>query len=189
MTMPDRDVKTIQDLIYYQYAKIIVRRASGATNGKEAKAQSYGLIKNKFRELKTGKISWSEITREDKQFVEAEKKCVYCGVEGDLNWEHIVPKSLRIKPECQTCETIQGIHNQIWACRQCNSMKATKGLYRFFKEKFSGEQKYYDLIPPLLEKKYLKTIYNCHLCTGTLNSSDIDGDGELTVLDIDFILR
>jgi hypothetical protein len=27
--MPDRDVKTIQDLIYYQYAKIIERRALG----------------------------------------------------------------------------------------------------------------------------------------------------------------
>jgi hypothetical protein len=25
--MPDRDVKTIRDLIYYQYAKIIARRA------------------------------------------------------------------------------------------------------------------------------------------------------------------
>ena len=34
--MPDRDVKTIQDLIYYQYAKIIVRRAFGAADGKEA---------------------------------------------------------------------------------------------------------------------------------------------------------
>jgi hypothetical protein len=30
--MPDRDVKTIQDLIYYQYAKIIVRRAIGVEN-------------------------------------------------------------------------------------------------------------------------------------------------------------
>ncbi len=29
--MPDRDVKTIQDLIYYQYAKIIARRAFGVT--------------------------------------------------------------------------------------------------------------------------------------------------------------
>lgn len=26
--MPDKDVKTVKDLIYYQYAKIIVRRAS-----------------------------------------------------------------------------------------------------------------------------------------------------------------
>jgi hypothetical protein len=45
-----------------------------------------------------------------------------------------------------------------------------------------------DLIPPLLEKKYLKTIYNCHECAGTLNAGDIDGDGELTVLDIDHII-
>jgi archaeosine-15-forming tRNA-guanine transglycosylase len=27
--MPDRDVKMIRDLIYYQYAKIIARRAFG----------------------------------------------------------------------------------------------------------------------------------------------------------------
>ena len=39
--MPNRDVKTIRDLIYYQYAKIIARRAFGAVDGKEAKKQSY----------------------------------------------------------------------------------------------------------------------------------------------------
>jgi hypothetical protein len=33
-----------------------------------------GTSSNKFRELKSGKISWAEITREDKQLVEAEKK-------------------------------------------------------------------------------------------------------------------
>jgi ribosomal protein S27AE len=186
--MPDRDVKTIQDLIYYQYAKIIARRAFLVVNGKEAKGKHYGFIKTVFRELKSGVKSWSEITREDKQFVETEKKCIYCGASNDLNWEHIVPKSLRLKPECETCEHIQGIHNQIWACGKCNSMKSDKGLYQFFREKYPGEQKFYDLIPPLLEKKYLKTIYNCHICAGTLNGGDIDGDGELTVLDIDHII-
>jgi ribosomal protein L37AE/L43A len=187
--MPDRDVKTIRDLIYYQYAKIIVRRASGVADGKEAKAVSYGLIKNKFRELKNGIISWSEITREDKQLVEAEKRCIYCGAERDLHWEHIVPKSLGILPQCPTCETIQGIHNQIWACGSCNSSKGAKGLYQFYKDKLPGERKYYDLVPGLAEKKYLKTIYNCHKCAGTLDGGDIDGDGELTVLDIDHIVK
>jgi len=79
------------------------------------------------------------------------------------------------------------------------------GLYQFFKDKFSTEHKLYDLIPALLwrkpsltgEKKYLKTIYSCHLCAGTLDGGDIDGDpcqrhsgagGELTVLDIDHII-
>ena len=37
-------------------------------------------------------------------------------------------------------------------------------------------------------KKYLKTILNCHLCAGTLDGGDIDGDGEITVLDIDHII-
>lgn len=50
--MPDRDVKTILDLIYYQYAKIIARRAFDISDGKEAKRQHYGFIKETFRELK-----------------------------------------------------------------------------------------------------------------------------------------
>lgn len=88
--MPDKDVKTIRDLIYYQYAKIIARRAFSVSDGKEAKKQHYGFVKQAFRELKSGIKSWSEITREDPclkragagwQFVEAEKRCVYCGAE------------------------------------------------------------------------------------------------------------
>lgn len=54
---------------------------------------------------------------------------------------------------------------------------------------YPNEKKFYDLIPPLLEKKYLKTIYNCHECAETLNKGDIDGGGEISVLDIDFILH
>jgi hypothetical protein len=186
--MPDREVETIRDLIYYQYAKIIARRAFSAADGKEAKGQHYGFIKKTFKELKSGAMSWSEITREDWQLIEAEKKCIYCGSENNLHKEHIVPKSLRIKPECETCDIIQGIHNQILACSICNSAKMTKGLYEFYKQKYAVEKKFYDLIPPLLEKKYLKTIYNCHQCAQTLNRGDLDGDGEITVLDIDFIL-
>ena len=121
--------------------------------------------------------------------MEAEKKCVYCGAEIDLHKEHIVPKSLRIKPECATCDTIQGIHNQIWACRICNSVKGTMGLYEFFRSMHPDESKYYDLIPPLLEKKYLKTMFQCHGCAQTLDGGDIDGDRELTVLDIDWVLH
>jgi hypothetical protein len=68
-------------------------------------------------------------------------------------------------------------------------MKGTKGLYEFFKKKYEGERKFYDLIPSLLEKKYLKTIYNCHECSETLDMSDLDGDGEINVIDIDFILH
>jgi len=187
--MPDREVQTIRDLIYYQYAKIIARSAFAVTDGKSAKYQHYGFIKKTFRQLKTGEKSWSEIIREDRQLVESEKKCAYCGSDVDLNWEHLVPQSVHINERCSGCERITGIHNQVLACRACNLSKGVKGLYKYYQLRFPHEPKFYDLIPPLLEKKYLKTIYNCHICAGTLGSGDVDGDGQITVLDIDAVLR
>lgn len=183
--MPDRDVKTIQDVIFYQYAKIITRSALSIPDGEKTTYQHYGFIKRTFLDLKSGKKSWSEITREDWEFVESEKQCIYCGAVGNLNREHIVPKSLDIKPECGTCDRIQGIHNQIWACESCNSSKGRKGLYEFFKTKYPEEKKYFNFIPPLLEKKYLKTIYNCHKCANTLDKVIKD----ISVLDIDSIIH
>lgn len=67
--------------------------------------------------------------------------------------------------------------------------KGDPGLYSFYKTKHFGQKKYYHLIPSLLEKKYLKMIYNCHSCSGTLDSRDMDGDRALTVLGIDFIIH
>jgi hypothetical protein len=49
--MPDRDVTTIKDVIYYQYAKIIARSAFAVPDGTTAKANHYGFIKQTFRDL------------------------------------------------------------------------------------------------------------------------------------------
>lgn len=89
--MPDKDVKTIQDLIYYQYAKLIARSAFKILDGVGVKFKQYGFIKTTFRELKDGTKKWSDILREDWQFIESEKKCVYCGSNENLHKEHIVP--------------------------------------------------------------------------------------------------
>ncbi len=187
--MPDQEVKTLRDMIFFQYAKLIVRSSKGYLNGKEAKEKDYGLIKTKFRRLRDEAISWSDILREDKQFAEAEKVCAYCGAEKNLQWEHIVPKSLKIKPECGACDAIQSIHNQVLACRKCNASKGTMGLYSFYKKKDPDNPKYFDYLPAILEKKYLKTIYQCHECAGTLDNTDLDGDGVMAVLDVDWIVK
>lgn len=187
--MPDREVTTIRDLIYYQYAKIIACSAFKVANGAEAKKLHYGFIKKTFRDLKSGGKSWSHIDREDWQLVDAEKKCNYCGSEENLQREHIVPKSLRIKSECETCEKIQSIHNQVLACGWCNSSKGTLGLYEFFHKMHPELKNFFDYIPPLVEKKYLKTIMKCHECAGTLDATDLNGDGVFSVLDIDAALR
>jgi 5-methylcytosine-specific restriction endonuclease McrA len=187
--MPDKDAASLRDVIFHQYAKLITRSAFKLSDSKEAKRLHYGFVRKKLRELMTGVISWSEILREDLQFVESEKKCIYCGSEENLHKEHLVPRSLKIKPECATCDKIQGIHNLVWACKTCNSLKGTKGLYEFFKSRYPEDKKFYDIIPSLAEKKYLKTIYSCHECAQILDKGDIDGDKKITVLDIDFILH
>lgn len=187
--MPDREVQTIRDLIFYQYSKLICRSAFKIPDGMQAKGKHYGFIKNTFRDLKSGRKIWSDIIREDLQFVEIEKKCIYCGSEENVTRKHIVPKSLHIKIDCATCDRIQGIHNLVWACKNCNSSKSTQGLYEFYQFRYPSEKKFYDLIPPLAEKKYLKTMYYYHECSHTLNDSDPNKVGKIDVSDIDSILH
>jgi hypothetical protein len=188
--MPDRDVHTIRDLIFYQYAKLIARSAFGCADGAAAKKGHYGFVKNTFRALQSGRKNWSDILREDKQLMEAPRHCIFCGAAENLVWEHIVPRSLHVNDRCPSCDHLQHIHNQIWACAPCNAKKSTKGLYTFFAE-ISGnpDGDFFDFIPALLEKKYLKTIHFCHECAGTLTAGDLDGDGALTVLDLDEVVR
>jgi hypothetical protein len=71
--MPDRDVRTLRDLIWYQYAKIIARRALGP----EAKREHYGFVMETLRDLQSARKQWTDISREDWQLVESEKRCVY----------------------------------------------------------------------------------------------------------------
>ena len=95
--MPDRDLATIRDLIYYQYATIIAKSAFTASDG----------------------VQW---------------------------------------------------------------------LYSFCRLNHGDDKKFYDAVPPLLEKKYLKTIYYCRNCSGTLDKGEVDGDGEVTELNIDAVI-
>ena len=182
---PIPEIKTIEHMIFYQYAKVIAKRAYG----EGAKKTHFGFIKNTARKLISGEKKWSDISREDWQFVDADKACFYCDSKENLEREHIVPKSISIKSECSTCERILGIHNQIWACRDCNGAggKGKKGLYTFHCDKHPNEKKPQDIIDPLVEKKYLKTIYHCHECNGTLHSTGADGD--ITYLDIDCCIK
>jgi hypothetical protein len=53
------------------------------------------------------------------------------------------------------------------------------GLYSFYKKRLEGEEKFYDYIPPLVEKKYLKTVFCCfERCAKCLKKGDLDGDGQ-----------
>jgi hypothetical protein len=73
------------------------------------------------------------------------------------------------------------IHNIVKACKHCNSSKGDKDLFAWYGE----ENK--DKIPRLVLGKYLKLVYRCHECRGTLESTDINSYGKLNVLDLGII--
>ncbi|KXA97077.1 hypothetical protein AKJ39_03730 [candidate division MSBL1 archaeon SCGC-AAA259J03] len=54
--MPPSAVKTVEDLIFWQYAKIISKSAG---MGKK----NYGFIMDRFKKLQSGEIEWSTSMR------------------------------------------------------------------------------------------------------------------------------
>jgi hypothetical protein len=161
--MPPPAVKTIKDLIFYQYAKLIAS---------SAKVSGYKFVMNKMKMLSSGEIKMSMILREMKMQMSGTKQCEYCQSTEDLSWDHLIP---RIKGGPNTAE------NGAWACRPCNSSKGSKGIYEWY-----GLDKK-DQIPRLIIGKYLKLLYDIHEARGTLGASDLNGDGKFDVLDLEII--
>jgi len=147
--MPPRAIKTIRDLIFYQYAKII---ASAAGFSKKKNSSSYyKFLIDRQQKLVSGEITMSTILRELKmQMTSCSNCCEYCGTTENLSWDHLIPRS---KGGPDTAE------NHVLACRKCNSSKSSKGLYEWY----GIERK--DELPRVVAGKYLKLLYKIHAAT------------------------
>ena len=55
--MPPPYVKTVRDVIYYYYAKLVIAPSAGLKD-------NYGFIIDRFKALKAGKVSISDYDRE-----------------------------------------------------------------------------------------------------------------------------
>lgn len=161
--MPPHFIKTIETLIYYQYAKIIAT-ASGMK-------KNYPFIIKQVQLLINGIKKMSDIQKELKMQIRSQKNCCeYCGSTEDLSWDHLIPKAKK---------GADIIDNQVLACKKCNSSKGKKGIYEWY----SLDRK--DELPRLIEGKYLKMLYELHKKNGTLQARDLNGDGVLNVLDLE----
>ena len=96
--MPPPAVKSVRQIIYYQYAKII---ASSSGFGKA----HYGMIMSKWKDLCAGTIHWSSSVREWVREREHPGECIYCGGNKDLTTEHILPRGRRYHGQC--CQGMQ----------------------------------------------------------------------------------
>ncbi|MHA1712702.1 MAG: HNH endonuclease [Candidatus Ranarchaeia archaeon] len=135
--MPPSAVKTLRDLIYWQYAKII---SASAGFGK----RNYRFIMDRFKKLQSGEIKWSSSIREWVREHETPRRCIYCGAETALTVDHMIPLS-RGGPDCPD--------NVVRVCGRCNSSKGDKRLYEFFS--LDNRNK----IPRIAEGKYLKLLW------------------------------
>lgn len=163
--MPPKAIKNIRDLLFWEYAKLI----SGSAMKDRKK---YGFIMHNFKMLQNGKKKWSDILREDLNMDST--RCVYCENNEELSNDHIVPKR-----ECHFAE----VHNIVKACKQCNSSKGDKDLIEWW-----GIERRYE-IPRIVMGKYLKMLYVCHECRGTLEKGDLNLDGKFNLLDLGCIFK
>lgn len=147
--MPPPAVKSIKQLIFWQYAKII---SNSAGMGKS----NYGMIMSTYNKLCRGEIHWSTSVREWLLEQEKNDECIYCGEKTQLTTDHIFPR-------VYGGEDIPD--NVVRVCKSCNSSKGCKGFYEWkgLEEKDNQNR--------IAEGKYLKYLYTLHEKNGTLDSS------------------
>lgn len=145
--MPHKSVKTVKQVIYWQYAKIV---SESAGMGKK----NYGMVMNTYKKLCDGSISWSSTVREWLREREQGDVCIYCGNTAQLTTDHILPR-------VYGGEDIPD--NVVSVCKSCNSSKGCKGLYewRGLKAKDNHHR--------IAEGKYLKYLYSLHERQGSLD--------------------
>jgi len=148
--MPPGAVKTVRDAIFWQYAKLIAKSAGMGIESKESRAFQMST----FKKLQSGEMHWSTTIREYLRERENPNECVYCGAEGKLTVEHLLPKS---------CGGEDTTDNVVMVCAECNSKKGKKKLYEYFTEKNR------DKVPRIAEGKYLKMMYELNEKLGTLD--------------------
>ena len=139
--MPPSHVKTIRELIYWEYAKLISEAAVGSR-------KNYGFITHTYKKLKSGQMNPSDILRENQMLVKGDNACAYCDADNDnFHWEHIIPKS-RGGPDT--------IDNMVLACPGCNLSKGAKDPFEWY-----GNDRKYE-IPRIVLGKYLKLVFDAH---------------------------
>ena len=170
---PKRMVKTVRDLIYWEYACLIAEAAGFSKN--------YGFVISRYKKLKNGEMSWSGTIRDFQKQMELGKVCIYCGKKENLTVDHIIPISRAgVDPRIKCL--LESQDNCVWACRTCNIQKRDRDAFQWYEEEAKGD------IPRLIRSKFLKLVYKVHETQGTLEATDLNLVNELNVYDLGIVL-
>lgn len=149
--MPPSAVKTVRQIIFYQYAKIV---SESAGFGKK----NYGMIMATYKNLCDGKLNWSSARREWQKEFDNPHACIYCGNSAKLTTEHILPVSCGGEDIADNCVRV---------CGSCNSSKGGRRLYEWRGLEAKDEHH------RIAEGKYLKYLFGLHEKRGTLDIGNI----------------
>jgi hypothetical protein len=147
MNVPPGYVRTVEEEIFYEYAKLISRSAfDGRIN--------YRFVSDRFKALRDGRITMSGSVREWQKERELPKECVFCGTRDHLQVDHLIPKSRGGGDSAD---------NVVWACAGCNASRGDQGVFQWL----GLEEK--DNLHRLVAGKYLKQLHELHELRGTLH--------------------
>jgi 5-methylcytosine-specific restriction endonuclease McrA len=155
-------IKNVRQLIHWHYAKLITESIYGTRD-------EFPRVMIEFKKLESGEKNMSTLLRQNKQMLDMEKKCVYCGSDDNIQLDHIIPLS-KGGPDT--------IDNLVYACKQCNLSKGNKSLIDWYGKDYSNT------IPKFVFAKFLKLVYSAHEQNGSLESEDYNADGVLDHRDL-----
>ena len=151
--------RTVREVIYHHYAKLIASALLDvkwqSIPDKGLRKRFWGLVRDRYSRLLSGKITMSSSSKEFRMLVEeAGAHCIYCGSVDSLEWDHIVPLA-RGGPDTPD--------NLVRACTSCNRSKGAKTISEFYDARW-------DQIPRVVEGLYLKLLFAAHEKNGTLDA-------------------
>ncbi|MCG3226013.1 MAG: HNH endonuclease [Candidatus Heimdallarchaeota archaeon] len=149
--MLPQTVKSVKDLIFWQYAKVISHSSGYGRSNMQ-------FIENYYQRLRNEEITWEIALKEFKSTVETTQSCAFCGEVRKLSLEKMIPS---------VSELSDNREYHLFLCKGCNSSKGNKGLYQWY-----GVDNLED-IPRNIEGKYLKLLYELHQVRGTLSEDNI----------------
>lgn len=165
---PPTAVKTVRDLIIWEYAKLIAHAAKLDGN--------YRFIMSRYMKLKKGEMKWASPDDDAKDMmVRGERTCIYCGSTEVATQDHIIPK-------CKGGPDIPA--NIVPACKSCNSSKLDKDIFEWYFLDRKSEN-----IPRKVWSRYLKLVWEFHTLHRTLDRADINMDGKLDIQDIGAVFK
>jgi hypothetical protein len=144
-------VRTIQEEILYEYAKLISRSTHGGLER--------SFITIQFKKLRAGEISISDTIRKWEQEQEPPRRCAFCGRTTDLMTDRLIPKNRGGG---------ESADNLVLSCKQCKEARGDRGIFEWLGLKKKDE------LHRLVAGKYLKQLLKIHEEAGTLYTAKSD---------------